>query len=202
MGSPISSIDCKSGPVGVAVNQQDEVFITQWDGHCITVFGSNGEYLRSFGSYGHLRGRFWYPHGIAVDNVGNIFIADLNHNRVQKFSSQGDFLAEANTGSSPRGISFNAYNCLVYVSCDAGYIKVFYHDLSYLGTLSMDGTYLGQLDTPRHIACDKAGNVYVADSGNCRVQVFTPEGKFLKKLGGIGKGELHLPMGIAIARLP
>ncbi len=51
------------------------------------------------------------------------------------------------------------------------------------------------------IACDSTGKVYVADTGNHRIQVFTAEGKLLKMFGrhdGQGRGELNWPGGVAI----
>lgn len=47
------------------------------------------------------------------------------------------------------------------------------------GVPGADETHLNQT---RGVACDKDGNVYVADLGNNRVQVFSPEGKFLRSL--------------------
>ena len=44
------------------------------------------------------------------------------------------------------------------------------------------GTAPGQFRTPSSVACDVKGRVYVADNLNDRVQVFTPEGEFLKAL--------------------
>jgi len=51
------------------------------------------------------------------------------------------------------------------------------------------------------IAVDKAGNVYVADSDNARVQVFTAKGGFLRKWGsqGTGDGQFGNPEDLAIA---
>ena len=51
-----------------------------------------------------------------------------------------------------------------------------------------------------YIACDSSGKVYVADSGNHRIQVFTAEGKLLHMFGrhGQGRGELDWPVGVAI----
>ena len=50
------------------------------------------------------------------------------------------------------------------------------------------------------MAADSTGNVYVADFGNHRIQIFTSEGQFLRKFGryGKGNGELSYPMGISI----
>jgi DNA-binding beta-propeller fold protein YncE len=52
------------------------------------------------------------------------------------------------------------------------------------------------------VAVDSQGRVYVADHGNHRVQVFSPEGHFLAFWGreGGGPGEFRLPQGIAVDR--
>ena len=58
----------------------------------------------------------------------------------------------------------------------------------------------GQFDGVYGVACDSTGKVYVTDFGNHRVQVFTAEGKFLRKFGrrGEGRGELNSPHGITV----
>lgn len=42
----------------------------------------------------------------------------------------------------------------------------------------------GKLTTPANVAVDKDGFIYVADAGRREVVVFTPEGDFLKAIGG------------------
>ena len=42
------------------------------------------------------------------------------------------------------------------------------------------GTNPGEFNTPHNIAADAKGNIYVADRGNRRIQVFDSEGKFLR----------------------
>jgi DNA-binding beta-propeller fold protein YncE len=46
----------------------------------------------------------------------------------------------------------------------------------------------GQFNRPGGIVVDASGNVYVADFENHRVQVFSPEGRFLRKWGSEGVG--------------
>jgi len=54
--------------------------------------------------------------------------------------------------------------------------------------ISRAGSKVGELLNPQGMAVDPAGNVYVADTGNNRLQKFSPDGKFLAQIGGLGSG--------------
>src|SRR6266540_3767266 len=58
----------------------------------------------------------------------------------------------------------------------------------------------GQFSYPAGLAVDAAGNVYVADSNNGRIQKFTSTGGFLTKWGsnGSGDGQFSFPAGVAV----
>ena len=56
-------------------------------------------------------------------------------------------------------------------------------DEEYLGEFSTGGTGDGQLWWPSSIALDSEGLVYIPDEALNHVQVFTPEGVFLKRWG-------------------
>ncbi len=62
------------------------------------------------------------------------------------------------------------------------------------------GSEPGQFAKPHGIAVDERGNIYVADSGNGRVQKFSSNGAFIGNLGKTGPaaGETREPTGIAI----
>lgn len=69
---------------------------------------------------------------------------------------------------------------------------------SSFGTL---GSGDGQLKAPGDIAADSAGNLWVVDKGNNRIEKFDSMGKFLLKFGtlGAGNGQFNRPTAIAVA---
>jgi uncharacterized protein (TIGR03663 family) len=73
-------------------------------------------------------------------------------------------------------------------------------ELTAMLTWGSQGKGNGQFQDPRGIAVDEAGNVYVADSGNHRIQKFDSDGKFLVQWGsqGMGSGQFQEPWGIAV----
>jgi DNA-binding beta-propeller fold protein YncE len=52
-------------------------------------------------------------------------------------------------------------------------------------------------EEPNGVAVDRSGNVYVADTGNSRIQKFNASGGFLSKRIGGGEGQFS-PFGIAV----
>ncbi len=79
-----------------------------------------------------------------------------------------------------------------------------------IGTVGQPGSEPGQFNFPRAVAVDASGNIYVADSGNNRVQVFASDGTYLRGWGSTckldtgegcvdgGRGQFNEPWGIAV----
>lgn len=71
---------------------------------------------------------------------------------------------------------------------------------SYILQWGSPGTGNGQFNAPAGVAVDGSGNVYVADTGNNRVQKFTSTGAYLTQWGtaGSGNGQFMGPFGIRV----
>ncbi|XP_035241770.1 tripartite motif-containing protein 3-like isoform X1 [Anguilla anguilla] len=95
----------KSGPAFsphfVAVNNKNEIVVTDFHNHSVKVYSADGEFLFKFGSHGEGNGQFNAPTGVAVDANGNIIIADWGNSRIQVFDSSGSFLSYINTTADP-----------------------------------------------------------------------------------------------------
>ena len=71
---------------------------------------------------------------------------------------------------------------------------------TFLQTLGHDGTANGEFNRPEGLDVDGQGRLYVADSCNHRIQVFSGDGKWLASYGsaGRGKGQLSYPYDVRV----
>jgi sugar lactone lactonase YvrE len=117
--------------------------------------------------------------------------------------SAGASNEEVKVVQSPAGLTANAtYHYRVVATNELG---TYYGEDKEFTTLSTEvfgsgGTGAGQFESPKGIALDSSGNVWVADTGNNRIQKFNSKGEFLLKFGsaGTGSGQFNQPSGVAI----
>ncbi|MDA4116407.1 MAG: Ig-like domain repeat protein [Thaumarchaeota archaeon] len=143
-------------------------------------------FLTQFGSSGTGDGQFNQAWGVAVSS-GHVFVSDLNE-RINEFTTTGTFLGWLGkcTGGS---------NCDTITDTSIGFTCT----ASTCTGLTF-GSGDGQFNGPRGVAVDAAGNLYVVDEGNQRIQVFTGTGTFVRAWGssGSGDGQFAFPFGIAV----
>lgn len=134
--------------------------------------------------------RFIMPHGLTIDAADNLWLTDVGLHQVFKFSPDGRLLltlGEAGVAGADE-THFNMPTDVAVLPDGAFYVSDGYGNARVLkfsaaGKLERQwgrkGTGPGEFDTPHGISVDSNGRVYVADRGNGRVQVFTPEGGHL-----------------------
>src|SRR5438876_667149 len=168
-------------------------------------FTPDVEFLREVG---HHLYAWSFAHTVKVDREDNIWATDKGSDMVIKFNPEGRVLMvfgrkqeASDEGTEPlkhvrppllpvdgmfRQVTDIAWDAAGNTYISDGYIN------SRIAKVDKDGNWLkswgepgnqpGQLNVPHSIAVDAQNNVYVADRGNRRIQVFDPSGKFLRQI--------------------
>ena len=201
-GQKGSSAGKLSRPWGVAVNERNEIAVTEIGNHRVQVFSSDGTYLRSFGRKGDKQGKFNWPAGIAFDKNENIMVVDGGNHRVQSFSGQGDRLSLfGNKGNLdhqlmfPCGISVDFEGKIIVADSVNKLIKIF----SPSGQLLHKFGAQGSLAYPFHcVQYDKY--LIASDKTEHCIKVFGLDGTFLYKFGekGTADGEFNEPCCLSV----
>ena len=165
-------------------------------------FGPDGAFIREIGKglYG-----FAFAHTVRVDRDGNLWIADEGTNMITKLAPSGKVLmalgrrpeaveapAELPPGQLPRPQwgTFNRptdiawdLNGNIFVADGYNNSRVVKIDKNgrWVKTWGDRGKGESQFNILHSIANDAKGNIYVADRTNRRIQVFDPEGTFLRQ---------------------
>lgn len=148
-------------------------------------------HVLTFGSFGSLNGQFNAPSGIDLDASNNLYVTDTDNQRIQKFTSTGTFLLKWGTPgagdgqfSIPEDVSIDPMGFVYVVEmgnhriqkfqlaspCPAGTTQIV-AGVCFVTKFGSFGTLDGQFSGPEGIAVN---DVYVADTVNNRIQVFTP----------------------------
>ena len=123
--------------------------------------------------------------GLALDELNQlIYIADMCNSRVQVVSFDGNFLKRFGQEilKSPFGIAVTEDNVFVTDFNLHALFQFSKKDYQMVRRTGTRGGREGQLDYPRGLCIDSNGDVFVADSSNHRVSVFSRDLKFLNCL--------------------
>jgi sugar lactone lactonase YvrE len=141
-----------SQPIDVAVDASGNVYISDYENGRIREVSATTSKISTFvgGASGFFNGGTGTgvaigPTGIAFDPFGNLYIADDNQQIIVKVTPTGSasLFAGVLTGSGPGVPGYNGDNILAINA---------------------------ELNFPAGVASDAAGNIYIADTNNCRIR--------------------------------
>ena len=168
-------------------------------------FGRDGKFLREIG---HNLYAWSFGHAVRIDPHDNIWAVDKGSDMIVEFNPEGRVLmvfgrkkeaADENDGpwthvKPPRPAIDAEFRQPTDVTWDRegdifisdGYINSrvakFDKNGDWVKQWGEPGQGPGEFNTPHSIAADAEGNIYVADRGNRRIQVFDHDGKFLREI--------------------
>ena len=157
------------------MNSRGEMVVSELGGHQVSVFDVRGQRVRTFGSHGDRPEQMIEPAGIAVDDGDNIYVS--SEHKLQKFTSSGKLIKCVSQMGSKEGEFADLHGITIHSNqvylCDRDnhHIQVFDLDLNFIRPIRSHGKGSGEFDWPLDVAFDTAGNMYVTEFGNKRVQV-------------------------------
>jgi len=193
-------------PMGLAVSDDGQVlYVADTSAQAVFVF--------DFGQkkFSRIEGLV-HPLGLALDAQQNLYVVDQATKQVKVFDPAGKELRSFTDKSvvRPTGIAIDRQRGKVYVvdtatkTSEQHNVKIFSPDGKLLGHIGVgQGNIPGAFLFATYIALDADGNVYVTDTINCRVQVFDPNGKYVRTVGENGDvpGKFTRPKGLAVDSL-
>jgi tripartite motif-containing protein 71 len=197
-------------PHGIAIDQQDNIWVADTFNNRVQKFNSQGRFLcKTIG--------LTEPHGIAVHptNVNNVYVANTGANSIVRLKSNCSNNGGWGGGPSSADKEFNQPHDVAVDSSGRVYvadlnnhrIQVFNASGSTLvdkwgvfGTGDSRFTADRQFYNPAGVKVDACGNVFVSDNNNHRIQKFQSDGTFITSWGwfGRGDGQFDNPVGIAL----
>jgi DNA-binding beta-propeller fold protein YncE len=144
-------------------------------------FDPSGKLVRTIGETAAMN----FPNGVATDAAGNVYVTDSNNGRLLVFGQDGSVVTQVGRGSGtgnlglPRGVAVDGQGRVYVVDTSGQSVFVYgtYQEgasgLEYLGSFGSQGVSNGAFAYPNGIAVDGRGRLYVADSANDRVQLWS-----------------------------
>ncbi len=191
-------------PIGITVDPEDNIYVTDSQLGKVLVFDARGKYRRSLGSIKG-EGFFKRPTGIAYDKTGNqLFVTDTLRDRIYVMDLAGNVVRYFGTrGTGPGQFNYPTevvvHGADVFVVDTMNFrVQVFNANGKFQSEFGKLGDQPGALFRPKGLGVDSEGNFYLVDASMEAVEVFRRDGQLLYTFGrtGSGIGQFELPSGI------
>lgn len=193
----------------VAAGREGNLFVADTGNNRVEVFNPEGKPLRAWGVNSALPGQFVRPLGVASAPSGNVMTFEPlgTHSPLSTYSPTFKELRTWTKGGHVvLGHSWFAPTYAAFAPGDTVWVTDRYNDLvrhlgikgEFLGMVGPEGTEPGRFVEPAGVAVDSSVHLYVADSGNHRIEKFASDGRVLAVWRGSKGHPLRRPTGIAL----
>ena len=191
-----------TSPIAVAVDSQDNIYVSEPALNKVVVFNKKGKYLFE------IKDGLHRPTGLAVNGrEGLLYIVNTWGHNIAVYNLSGKHLYTF--GQRGRGNGMFNYPTdifidregLVYVTDSLNFrIQIFDKSGKFVSMFGRHGDGSGSFARPKGVAVDSNGNIYVVDALFDAVQIFNRQGDLLLGFGSSGqeKGSFWLPSGIFV----
>ena len=192
-------------PLGLAVDAQDNLFVSDPYQHMVLKFDPNGHLLATIAVGEGVKN----PTFMAIDEARRrLFIVDSHLHQVLVFDL--DTLKLKNTVGKrgekngefnfPIGIAVGADGGFAVTDTGSCSVQIFNADFKFVRRFGKQGDRPGEFIRPKGVAIDSEGNYWVVDGAFNNFQIFNPKGELLMWVGQFGNvpGAFNLPLGIFI----
>ena len=193
-------------PQCAAVDEKDNIYITDSEAGKVFVFDPQGKIRKVFGSLKGGEGFFKRPTGIAIDReTHRVYVTDTLADRVYILDTDGRVLRSFGEHGEERGefnfpIEVQAKDGEVVVVDAMNFrVQLFDRDGNFEAQIGTTGDPAGGIYRPKGVGIDSENHIYVVDSELGLVQVFDRRGRLLYRFGnGTNFGQFLLPAGLFI----
>ena len=183
-------------PAGIAVDHDENLYVTDEWLNRVTVFDQNGQLRRQWNTVDDSEEGDHAAAGIGIDEDENLYVADGRSHEVRKFSKDGRLLARwgkegAGSGDldSPWGVTVDDEG-YIYVADHRNHrVQKYTNEGQVVAEFGGPGNRHGRLHLPTGVAVDPDGDVYVCDWGENdyhpgRVLIYAADGRYITGLTG------------------